>query len=116
MTQKPSFLSERQTEMTSTPAPPGPLSPIPAALVLPDPRLPDGESPQSSIASPHQPASSVRRSRGMAPAPPPALPARSSVLDPKPASAASAPRSLSSPTAKRRQLQKSLPWRLLEER
>src|SRR4029077_11708023 len=56
------------------------------------------------------------QSLGMAPAPPPVLAARSFVLDPKPASAASAPRSMSSPTAKRRQPSNSLPSPLLVDR
>src|SRR5258708_35308577 len=98
------------------PAPPVPLSPIHAVSRLPDPLLPDEGSPQPSTASPHQPASSVLQSREMAQRPPPVLVARSSVRDPKPASVASAPRSTSSPSAKRRHPSKSLPSPLLADR
>src|ERR1700675_4882909 len=115
LSQKPSFRSERQAEMTSALVAPVPLSPVPAPLV-PDPLPRDEGSPQPSIASPYQPASSVPQSRGMAPGQPPVPAARSSVLDPKPASAVSTPRSMSSPTAKDRQPSKSLPSPLLADR
>src|SRR6266481_6408581 len=114
--QKLSFWSERQAELTSALAPPVPLSPIPAAPLLPDPLLPDEGSLQPSIAPPHQPASNALQSRGMARGQPLVLPERSSVPDPKPANAASTPRSMSSPTAKRRQPSKSLLSPLLADR
>src|SRR6266478_69147 len=114
--QKLPFWSERQAELTSALVVPVALSPIPAAPLLPDPLLPDEGSPQPSIAPPHQPASNALQSRGMAGGPPPVLPERSSVPGPKPASAASTPRSMSSPTAKRRKPSKSFPSPLLADR
>src|SRR6266550_8308345 len=104
---KPSF----QAEVTL------PLSaPIAPSLSLATPLPNDQRSPQPSIASPHQPASNVPQSRGMAQRSPPVLPARSSVLDPKPANAASTPRSMSSPTATRRKPPKSFLSLLLADR
>src|SRR6266404_414845 len=114
--QKLPFWSERQAELTSALVVPVALSPIPAAPLLPDPLLPDEGSPQPSIAPPRQPASNALQSRGMARGQPLALPERSSVRDPKPASAASTPRSMSSPTAKRRKPSKSLLSPLLADR
>src|SRR6266446_6015453 len=114
--QKLPFWSERQAEVTSALAPPIPLSPIPAAPLLPDPLLPDEGSPQPSIAPPRQPASNALQSRGMARGQPLALPERSSVPGPKPPSAASTPRSMSSPTAKRQKPSKSFPLPLLADR
>src|SRR4029077_1888932 len=86
LSQKPPFRSERQAEMTSALVAPVPLSPIPAAPLLPDPLLRDEGSPQPSIASPYQPASSVPQSPGMAPGQPPGLAGRSSGLLPNQAS------------------------------
>src|SRR5580658_1466086 len=73
-------------------------------------------SAQPSIASQHPLASNDEQFRGMAPGLPPVVPARPAGRDPIPASAESALRSASSPTAKRRSPSKSLLCQLLADR